>query len=304
MTHSYLMRSWAMQQMARGILGRDAIAAVCGVPPRTIASWMRAEQGKGSYLITTHREYERALGILLYDSFPHQRHQIGTIVGANQRTIQEWRTQLHSPRYQSEFNWATRLAAVDLNFRMKQHFHIIDNQITLKVGKLPDSLQLEEMIWQVYDDILIKMLQRTTLVQNCQRSTRSKKLDFMFQVGQYAKPLPPSPIRALTRLNGPHARRGATLHSNGHIDYDQYSRLQRENFATIKSKPSWLTYYPEIRIAEGKLSDTLETLNKSKIRHKKYTFKYGNAELKWSGREALLAYMLVVHPQYKRTKAS
>lgn len=178
MTHSYLLRSWAIQQMARGILGRDAIAAVCGVPPRTIASWMRAEQGKGSYLITTHREYERALGILLYDNFPHHRHQVGSIVKASQRTIQESRTQLHSPRYQSEFHWATRLAVIDLNFRIKQHFHIIDNQITLKAGKLPDSLNLEEMIWQVYDDILVKMLQRTILLHNRQRSTGCKKTRF------------------------------------------------------------------------------------------------------------------------------
>ena len=264
---------------------------------------MRAEQGRGSYLITTHREYERALGILLYDNFPHHRHQISSIVKASQRTIQEWRTQLHSPRYQSEFHWATRLAVIDLKFRMKQHFHIIDNQIILKAGKLPDSLNLEEMIWQVYDDILVKMLQRTALVHFQQRSTRNKELDFVLEVGQYAKPLPPSPIPALTRLNGPHSLRGATLHSNGHIDYDLYIRSQRETFETIKSKPNWLTHYPEIRIAVGELSDTLEMLNEPKIRRKKYNFKYGNANLKWSSRDALLAYILVVHPQYKRTKA-
>lgn len=290
--------------MARGILGRDAIAVVCGVPARTIASWMRAEHGKGSYLITTHREYERALGILLYDHFPHHRRQVSEIIKANQRTIQEWRTQLHSPRYHSEFQWATRLAVVELNSRIKNHFHIVDGQIMQKLGKLPDSLNLEEMIWQVYDDILIKILERTTLVHYRKRSARNKSLDFLFEIGEFSKPLPPSPIPTLSRLNGPHARRGATLHSNGHIDHDHYARSQKKIYESIKSKPGWLAQYPELRIARGELDLTFEELKHPKIRRMKYKLKIGNAILTWSTRDALLAYMLQVHPQYRQGKAS
>ena len=44
MTYSYYLRRWAMERMNENLLGRDAIALVCGVAPRTISSWARAER--------------------------------------------------------------------------------------------------------------------------------------------------------------------------------------------------------------------------------------------------------------------
>lgn len=61
MTYSYYLRRWAMDRMNENLLGRDAIALVCGVAPRTISSWARADSGLGPYLLLTPRESDRAI---------------------------------------------------------------------------------------------------------------------------------------------------------------------------------------------------------------------------------------------------
>lgn len=304
MTYSYLLRAWAMEHIDKGILGRDAIAAVCGVPPRTVGSWIRAETGRGAYLITTHREYERALGILLYDNFPNHRFQAAEIVQASTRMIQEWRTQLHSPRYNNEFAGATRLAVVVMSPKIKRYFKITDGQITQSKGKLPDSLDLEEIVWQVYDDILLKMLQQTHLVRYRKKTSGSNQLDAMLKVGEYASPLPLSPIPTLQRLNGPHRYRGATLHDNGHIDYDGYVEKQREAFNALKTEPGYISQYEKLTIAKGDLHQTLNSLRLPQIQRKKYKLRYGREILNWNQRDALLAYMLNKHHQFNRTKST
>lgn len=293
------MRAWAVEQLARGILGRDAIAFVCGIPARTVGSWARAEIHRTPSLMSTHREYERALGILLYEKFPHQRSYAAEIVNATPRMIQEWRMQVHSLRFQGEFHWATRLAVVVLNPQIPKYFKVNNGQVVQTLSKLPDSLELEDLIWQVYDDILLQMLRRSHEVRYRQRSSGSKNLDILLEIGDYASQTPPSSIPTLKRLNGPHSHRGAIIFSDGYKNFDPSTDYQRKTYGNIRSHPLTLANHSGIQVAQGELVETLESLSVTTSRATKYQFRFGKNRVKWNKHEALISYLIKVHPKYK-----
>lgn len=302
MTYSFYLRRWAMERMNENLLGRDAIALVCNVAPRTISSWARAESGLGPYLLSTPRESDRALAILLYEKFPSHLDQVAKICRTTPRAIIEWRMQVRSARYQSELIWATRLALTTLHYRMEEYFELRDGAIILKKGYFPDTELLEKMIFCVYDNILMHILTRTFDIY-CHRIAKS--LDSIaVQAGLAPTPaLQPSLIPALERPLGPHKYRKAHIHSNGHVDWDQNVLEQRELFKNKAPSIGSLYHHYRNRIISGTtLEGLLEHLNQSERKKLKYKMRFAGRTTRWNEHRALCAYHSTVHPltRYRR----
>ena len=296
MTYSYYLRRWAMDRMDENLLGRDAIALVCNVAPRTISSWARAESGLGPYLLTTPRESDRAIAILLYEKFPSHLDQIAHLCRTTPRAIIEWRMQVRSARYQSELIWATRLALTTLHYRMEEYIELRDGVISLKRGYFPDTELLEKMIFCVYDNILMHILTRTFDIY-CHRIAKS--LDFIaVQAGLAPTPaLQPSLIPALERPLGPHKYRKAHIHSNGHVDWDRNVIEQRNLFQKRAPSIGGLYHHYRNRInTRLTLEEMLENLNQPTARKIKYKMNYSGRTVRWSQERALLAYLSRIHP--------
>ena len=299
MTYSYYLRRWAMERMNENLLGRDAIALVCGVAPRTISSWMRAEQGVGPYLLATHRESDRAIAILLYEKFPSQLDQVAWLCRTTPRAIIEWRMQVRSMRYKSELIWATRLALCTLHYRINEYFELRDGVIVEKKGYFPDSESLREMIFSVYDNILMEILSRSVNVYLSRDRAFIDRLSMEVGMAPSSK-LSVSLIPSLKRPLGPHKYRSARLHSDGHVDYDQGVLQQREFFGGAAPSVVGLYYhYRDQIIGKLTLEDHLEHLNLPEVKRVKYKIKYAGRTTRWSEEYALTGYFLRVNPQFR-----
>jgi hypothetical protein len=299
MTYSFYLRRWAMERMNENLLGRDAIALVCNVAPRTISSWARAESGLGPYLLSTPRESDRALAILLYEKFPSHLDQVAKICRTTPRAIIEWRMQVRSARYQSELIWATRLALTTLHYRIDEFFEVRNNVITLRKGYFPDTELLEEMIFCVYDNILMHILSHTF-----DHYVRGK----VAALDHVAISLGMAPLvrleRSLTpvlrRPLGPHRYRGSRLHDNGYVDFDKTVQMQRESLYHEAPSVAWLYHtYRNRMMCETKLEDMLEILSSPEVRRIKYKMKYAGRTVSWNEAHALHAYLSKVHPELR-----
>ena len=283
--------------MNENLLGRDAIALVCGVAPRTISTWVRAEQGVGPYLLATHRESDRAIAILLYEKFPAQLNQVARLCRTTPRAVIEWRMQVRSMRYKSELIWATRLALTTLHHRIDDYFELQDGVIVQRKGNFPGSEPLQEMIFCVYDSILLHILARS-VDEYVERHVAA--IDrIAVGVGMAPSPkLASSPIPSFKRPLGPHKCRGARLHSDGHVDYDQKVVRQRELFdGTAPSVVSLYDHYRDRINRRVTLQDLLEHLDTREIKRVKYKITYAGRTARWSEHHALSAYLWRVHPE-------
>jgi hypothetical protein len=297
MTYSYYLRRWALEKMNENLLGRDTIALVCGVAPRTISTWTRAEQGVGPYLLATHRESDRAIAILLFEKFPTMLDQVARLCRTTPRAIIEWRRQVRSARYKSELIWATRLALTTLHYRLDDYFEIKDGVIVQTKGHFPGSEPLQEMIFFVYDTILLHVLARSV---NEYVERRVAPIDrIAVRVGMGPGPrLASSHIPSIKRPLGPHKYRGARLHSDGHVDYDQKVLQQREYFGgTVPSVIDLHDHYRDRINRTVTLQDLMEHLDTREIKKVKYKITYAGRTARWSEHYALGAYLWRVHPE-------
>jgi len=301
-TYSYLVRAWALEQMDRGILGRGAIAAACQVADRTVTSWTRSVSGRGPSLLATHREYIRAISILLYENFPSELEQVARMLRITPRMILEWRMQVRSFKYQSELIWATRLALVCLHYRIKDYFALRNGEIILLQGKYPDSSELEDMVFAVYDNILKRIVDYAGYAQ-CTRGLASfdRMLDDM---GTVSPPSAGSELSApvARRINGAHRYRGATICKDGYVEFSNYYQSKRKMYEEIPRNLSWLARSELLHVSEAPLDFYFSYLSEDKIRYKRYRIRYDNRWIKWNTYDALVNYVITVDPRFRHIK--
>lgn len=302
MTYSYYLRCWAMERMNENLLGRDSIALACGVAPRTISTWYRAETGIGPYLLTTNREGDRAIAILLYERFPNQIDQVARICRTSPRAIREWRMQVRSPRFQSELIWATRLALTTLHHRIDDYCEIQEGQVILRKGYLPDYQSLQEMIFCVYDNILMHILSQTLALHAKHIVDKmdgvSSKLD-MKPIG----PPPDSHIPHLKRPLGPNRNRGSRMHKDGFVDKDERVLQRVRHFGhEAPSIGSLYRHYKNQTSMKGNLGDLLEYLESPEVENVQYKTEFGGQQTRWSEHHALNMYLWRVHPMFSESR--
>ena len=301
MTYSYARRAWALEHFSRGYLGRETIAAGCGVPPRTLGNWLRDSYGKGPGLMKTPREYERALGILLYDRFPNERPSVAKLLHTKVRTIQEWRTQVRMPHFDSELLAATRLAMAILNPSIDEYFYSSGGEVHLLKERPPDSLLLEELIWQVYDDILNRIIDDIDLRRlNRQWARSAPRLAQGLGEDLQARPyiaisFPGTP----SRLNGPHKYRGAVVCDDGDFQLEKQRRPIDSMDETLAELSLRLKNRGEFQLARENLDVTLSSPLKP-LAIKQLKIKYASRWQKWSIFDAYVHYVSLVHPLFRR----
>lgn len=302
MTHSYLVRAWALEHIHRGVLGRGAIADACLVAPKTVTSWARAESGRAPSLLATHREYTRALAILLYERFPQHHKQVAAMLGITPRMILEWRMQVRSTLYQSELIWATRLALVCLHDRIPTHLRIKNNEISLTQNKYPDSSELENLVFAVYDAILQRNLNNAGYAQYRRGASSFEKFLTRMGIPTAQDEMTTPSIPQHRRINGAHSYRGAVIHADGSIDLEPFYQDRRRLYSEVPSKLTWLSRSELIRTADEPLEEILCRLTSPAMRNKKYQMLYGRRKVKWSRHQALMNYIVTVDPQYSAIK--
>jgi hypothetical protein len=285
--------------MSRGILGRGAIAQACSVAPKTVTSWHRSTWGRGPSLLRTHREYMRAIAILLYERFPTHRVETATLLRVTPRMVLEWRMQVRSRKYQSELIWATRLALVHFYPRIPQYFEIKEGNVILTQHKFPDSAELEQMVFAVYDRILEGIILNAGLAQVRRECRSMDKWMSGLGIPEVADIQPTLSVDVPRRINGAHSYRGAEFDEDGDVDFCNYYRARRKKYGEVPRNLMWLANSELLSISDLPLEVILESLKSPKVRNKRYKMRYGNLWVKWNILDVLMNYIMKVDFKFK-----
>lgn len=263
MTHSYAKKAWVLEHLHRGVLGRDAIARGCGIPPRTVATWHRSEIGRLPPRMRTPREDERALGITLLQEFPGHREQIASMLRTKPRTLVEWRMQNRSKLYSGDLILATRLGVLHYTEIIHDYIIVRNGRLEFTRGNFPSAQPIYEVLWQIYDYFLITMLNeslewlQSKIIRDVVKASRNLcpkwyQLDSLIREGRANRF---SPV-----LIGPHKYRNAIIFEDGDIEFDNSIARERQFFGGTYRRLRPLLDEGKFKIAKGDYQETLRQL--------------------------------------------
>lgn len=218
------------------------------------------------------------------------------------RMIIEWRMQVRSIAYQSELIWATRLALVHFYPRIPEYFTLEKDELILTQRKYPDSCELEDMVFAVYDHILVRIITWAGLAQ-VRRERSYSGVGFMRESN-----IPPAleltkiPSTVPKRINGAHRYRGAVYYDDGKVDFSHYYQARRECYADVPSNLMSLANSQILVISKFPLEVQLHSLQNSNLRYKRYKIRYNNLDVKWNMYDVLINYISHVDPQFSFLK--
>jgi hypothetical protein len=160
MTYSYVRQAWVAEQINKEVFGIPLISRAAGIPAKTGFTWHRQFCHRLPANKKTPREYERALGILLYEKFPKSINHIAEIFATTPRMIREWEADNRLHWEGSDLKRQTHFLAEYMSTRIDGHFDVDSNQrIILTQGRWPDSSGFDEKFFKIQDILLYFLLE-------------------------------------------------------------------------------------------------------------------------------------------------
>ena len=155
MTFSYAVRAWTMEQMSMDYFGINAIATGACVNWKTVEAWFRQDTDRAKLMMKTPREYERSMGILLYEECPKELALISKLVYSKPDSLQQWKTDNYSKPLSSDLLERTFQGVYKLRTLVKEGLGEHGESEYLKNRMLwPDPRTIFERTWRELDSLM------------------------------------------------------------------------------------------------------------------------------------------------------
>lgn len=247
MTYSYATKAWVLEHMKLYIFGRDILAHISNVNPKTISSWYRNEILHDKRRHIQCNEYERAMAIALYRKLPKRINVIADTFNIDKDTVRQFNSDVGKSTYTDLYlRTSDALIITEPAVERGLNNHGEDRYLTDKF-LWPNPFEIYYLTWLGLDYKFVNFLK----TENALRlGLFHPEFDKNLNRGGYKLSWKASRNRSSStvpsiRVVGPHRYRGAKL-KNNELTFDSYTEQMRVTGRFVGSKIGYWMHECEI----------------------------------------------------------